>query len=77
MEFIGVAVIGAKNEALFPGRLPHVRLSVHGPKKTERSPFQRFCYVAIEGCQSNVFLVSWAAERYPKPNWEGNSAAGA
>jgi hypothetical protein len=37
---------GAKNEALFPGRVPHVRPSVHGPKKTGRSPSQRFCNVA-------------------------------
>jgi hypothetical protein len=45
VEFIGVAVVGAKNEALFLGRVPHVRPSVHGPKKTGRSPSQRFCYV--------------------------------
>src|ERR1700745_2166580 len=32
----------AKNEALFPGRVPHVRPSVHGPKMTGRSPSQRF-----------------------------------
>jgi hypothetical protein len=31
-------------KARFPGRVPHVRPSVHGPKKTGRSPFQRFCY---------------------------------
>jgi hypothetical protein len=34
VEFIGVAVVGAKNEALFPGRVPHVRTGVRGPKKT-------------------------------------------
>ena len=44
VQFIGGAAVGAKNEALFPGRVPHVRPSVHGPKKTGRSPFQRFCY---------------------------------
>jgi hypothetical protein len=33
---------GGSSEALFPGRVPHVRLSVHGPKKMGRSPFQRF-----------------------------------
>jgi hypothetical protein len=38
VEFIGVAVVGAKNEALFPGRVPHVRPSVHGLKTTGRSP---------------------------------------
>jgi hypothetical protein len=27
----GVAVVGAKNEALIAGRVPHVRTSVHGP----------------------------------------------
>jgi hypothetical protein len=27
----------AKNEALFPGRVPHVRPNVHGPKKPGRS----------------------------------------
>jgi hypothetical protein len=32
VDFIGVAVVGAKNEAFFPGRVPHVRPSVHGPK---------------------------------------------
>jgi hypothetical protein len=26
--------------------VPHVRSSVHGPKKTGRSPFQRFCYAS-------------------------------
>jgi len=28
-QFIGGATVGAKNEALFPGRVPHVRQSVH------------------------------------------------
>jgi hypothetical protein len=46
VEFIGVAVVGAKNEALFPGRVPHVRPSVHGLKTTGRSPFERFCNAA-------------------------------
>jgi hypothetical protein len=30
--------VGEKNEALFPGRVPHVRLSVHGSKKTGVAP---------------------------------------
>jgi hypothetical protein len=34
--------VEAKNEAPFPGRVPHVRPSVHGPKKIGRSPFQRY-----------------------------------
>jgi hypothetical protein len=34
----------ASKQACFPGRVPLVRLSVHGPKKTGRSPFERFCY---------------------------------
>ena len=37
---------GAKNEALLPGRVPHVRLSVHGPKMTRRSPSECFCSIA-------------------------------
>src|SRR5882757_3289051 len=41
LGFIVVTVAGAKNEAPIPGRVPHVRLSVHGPKKTGRSPSQR------------------------------------
>src|SRR5271155_105571 len=41
-----LAAVEATNEALLSGRVPHVRQSVHGPKKTGRSPFQRFCYVA-------------------------------
>src|SRR6202043_1098085 len=36
----------SSREALFPGRVPHVRPSVHGPKKTGRSPSQRFSYEA-------------------------------
>ena len=40
--FVGAAV-GAKNEALFPGRVPHVRQRVHGPKKMGRSPFNCSC----------------------------------
>ena len=32
------AAVGAKNEARFPGRVPHVRQSVHGPKKTGAAP---------------------------------------
>ena len=32
----------AMSQARFLGRVPHVRLSVHGPKKMGRSPFQRF-----------------------------------
>jgi hypothetical protein len=42
VEFVCVAVVGAKTEALFPGRVPHVRPSVHGLKKTGRSSFERF-----------------------------------
>jgi hypothetical protein len=42
VEFIGVAVVGAKNEALFPGRVPHVRPRVHGPKKTGAAPSNAF-----------------------------------
>jgi hypothetical protein len=38
----GVA-IGANNEVILPGRVPHVRFSVHGPKKMGRSPFLRYC----------------------------------
>jgi hypothetical protein len=42
VEFVGVAVLGAKTEAFFPGRVPHVRPSVHGLKKTGRSSFECF-----------------------------------
>ncbi len=45
-EFIAIAVVGAKDEALFAGRVPHVRPSVHGLKKTGHSPFERFCNAA-------------------------------
>jgi hypothetical protein len=43
VEYIDGAGVGAKNQALSPGRVPHVRLSVHGPRKIGRSPFRRFC----------------------------------
>src|ERR1700731_158421 len=46
LEFIAVAVVGAKNEPLFPGRVPHFRQSVHGLKKTAGSPFVCFCNTA-------------------------------
>src|SRR5579863_5494307 len=36
----------AKNEALFPGRVPHVRPSVHGPKMTGRSPLPTLLLIA-------------------------------
>ena len=42
VEFIGVAVVGAKNEALFPGRVPHVSPSVHGPKRRGAAPPNAF-----------------------------------
>jgi hypothetical protein len=42
MELMGVAVVGAKNEAFFPGRVPHVRPSVHGPKKMGAGPPNAF-----------------------------------
>jgi hypothetical protein len=42
VQLIGGAAVKAKNEALFLGRVPHVRQSVHGPKKIGRSPFQRY-----------------------------------
>jgi hypothetical protein len=32
VQYLGGAEVGAKNEALFSGRVPHVRPSVHGPK---------------------------------------------
>src|SRR5450631_898257 len=38
VEFIGSAAVRAKNQALFPGRVPHVRPSVHGPKKMGAAP---------------------------------------
>ena len=31
--------VGAKNDALIPGRVPHVRLSVHGPKTDSSNAF--------------------------------------
>ncbi|MDX6461186.1 MAG: hypothetical protein QOE55_4883 [Acidobacteriaceae bacterium] len=31
-------------KVLDSGRRPHVRPSVHGPRKTGRSPIQRYCY---------------------------------
>jgi hypothetical protein len=39
VEFIGVAVVTAENGALFPGRVPHVRQSVHGPKTNSSNAF--------------------------------------
>jgi hypothetical protein len=33
---------GGSSEALFPGRVPHVRLSVHGPKKMGAAPSTAF-----------------------------------
>jgi hypothetical protein len=33
--------VGANNKAHSPGRVPHVRLTLHGPKKMGRSPFYR------------------------------------
>jgi hypothetical protein len=52
---VGDAMVGAKNQALLPGRVPHVRPTspgvpwgVHGRNKTGRSPFQRSCYVGNE-----------------------------
>jgi hypothetical protein len=38
VQYVGGVEVGAKNEALFPGRVPHVRPSVHGPKKTGAAP---------------------------------------
>jgi hypothetical protein len=32
-QFIGGVAVGAKKEALCPGRVPHVPQSVHGPKR--------------------------------------------
>jgi hypothetical protein len=43
-EQVSSAALEQTTRPRFPGRVPHVRLSVHGPKKTGRSPFQRFCY---------------------------------
>ena len=39
VEFIDVAVVGAKNEALFPGRVPHVRRGEHGAPVQNRRPW--------------------------------------
>ncbi len=38
---------GVKNEALFPGRVPDVRPSVHGPKRTGRSPISANLSVVV------------------------------
>ncbi len=54
-----VVAEGAK-AALLPGRVPHVRPSVHGPKKTGRSPFQRFCYAGKKTAAMSKILVHWS-----------------
>jgi hypothetical protein len=62
-----------KTKPPFPGRVPHVRPGVHGPKKT-RSPFQRFCYVGKSEVQGRLKPLSswalWTAER-PSPAMKG------
>jgi len=42
-KVFGEPVSLRKHEAIFPGRVPHVRRGVHGPKMG-RSPFQRCGY---------------------------------
>jgi hypothetical protein len=39
-------VLDALNEALFPGRVPHVRLTVRGPKKDRAQPVPMLCATA-------------------------------
>jgi hypothetical protein len=40
----------SKDGALFPGRVPHVRPSVHGPKKTGRQPLQTLLLCGKKDC---------------------------
>ena len=42
VEFIDVAVVRAKNEALFPGRVPHVRQAYMGRKRRGAAPPNAF-----------------------------------
>ena len=60
MQFLGGTAVGAKNEALFPGRVPHVRPGVHGPKKTGRSPFQRYFYAGKETAAKSENPRAWS-----------------
>jgi hypothetical protein len=40
--------------------VPHVRPSVHGPKKTGRSPFQRFCYAGKKTTAKSKNRRAWS-----------------
>jgi hypothetical protein len=41
-----------------PGRVPHVRRGVHGPKRAGRSPFQCHCYTGKKiAVVSKIFLA--------------------
>ena len=44
-----VAVVDAKKKALFPGRVPHVRPSVHGPDTVFFECFYSICRNVISG----------------------------
>jgi hypothetical protein len=48
-------MVGETNEPLIPGRVPHVRPSVHGTKKTGRSPFQRSFYDGKNAAGCKIF----------------------
>jgi hypothetical protein len=40
--------------------VPHVRPSVHGPKKRGRSPFQRFCYAVNKTTAKSKTRRPWS-----------------
>ena len=48
------------------GRVPHVRTSVHGTKKTGRSPFQRSCHAAERQLLKGLILVTHRVKAFEK-----------
>jgi hypothetical protein len=81
---VGDAMTGAKNQAVLPGRVPHVCPGVHGRNKTGRSPFQRSCYVGNETAAKIKNPRTWSESigrirfrrRMPGEHWAPVQARG-
>jgi hypothetical protein len=58
-ECIGGAVVGAKNEAPSPGRVPHVRPSVHGPKTDSSNAFTPCARILALGRSFSRWQKRW------------------
>jgi hypothetical protein len=60
VEFRRGRMVRTKNEALFSGRMPHVRPSVHEAEKDGAQPLSMLCYVGEKSAAKSKNPCAWS-----------------